>query len=80
MNAKDQVLGVVTKTTTTITTTASKISTTITKTATTVTVVFDKEKKAKAMFVLKTQGKTLSQAVREMTDKLAEEFDKKNSK
>ena len=40
----------------------------------------DKEKKAKAMFVLKTQGKTLSQAVREMTDKLAEEFDKKNSK
>ena len=39
-----------------------------------------KEKKAKAMFVLKTQGKTLSQAVREMTDKLAEEFDKKNSK
>ena len=38
------------------------------------------EKKAKAMFVLKTQGKTLSQAVREMTDKLAEEFDKKNSK
>lgn len=40
----------------------------------------DKEKKAKAMFALKTQGKTLSQAVREMTDKLAEEFDKKNSK
>ena len=38
----------------------------------------DKEKKAK--FILKTQGKTLSQAVREMTDKLAEEFDKKNSK
>ena len=38
------------------------------------------EKKAKAIFVLKTQGKTLSQAVREMTDKLAEEFNKKNSK
>lgn len=38
------------------------------------------ETKKKAMFVLKTQGKTLSQAVREMTDKLAEEFDKKNSK
>ena len=38
------------------------------------------EKKAKAIFMLKTQGKTLSQAVREMTDKLAEEFDKKNSK
>ena len=38
------------------------------------------EKKAKAIFVLKTQGKTLSQAVREMTDKLADEFDKKNNK
>lgn len=38
------------------------------------------ETKKKAMFVLKCQGKTLSQAVREMTDKLAEEFDKKNSK
>lgn len=37
----------------------------------------DKEKKVKAIFVLKTKGKTLSQAVREMTDKLAEEFDKK---
>ena len=40
----------------------------------------DKEKKVKAIFVLKTKGKTLSQAVREMTEKLAEEFDKKNSK
>lgn len=40
----------------------------------------DKEKKVKAIFILKTKGKTLSQAVREMTDKLAEEFDKKNSK
>ena len=37
----------------------------------------DKEKKVKAIFILKTKGKTLSQAVREMTDKLAEEFDKK---
>ena len=40
----------------------------------------DKEKKVKAIFILKTKGKTLSQAVREMTDKLAEEFDKKNNK
>lgn len=35
----------------------------------------DKEKKTKAVFVLKTKGKTLSQAVREMIDSLAKEFD-----
>lgn len=38
------------------------------------------EKKNKAIFILKSQGKTLSQAVREMTEKLAEEYDKKNNK
>lgn len=37
----------------------------------------DKEKKLKAIFVLKAQGKNLSQAVREMLDKFADEFDKK---
>ena len=45
-----------------------------------VNVRVDRRKKAKAIFILKTQGKTLSNAVREMVDKLAEEFDKKNSK
>lgn len=35
----------------------------------------DTEKKAKAMFVLKCKGKKLSQAVREMIDSLAEEYD-----
>lgn len=38
------------------------------------------EKKNKAIFVLKTKGKTLSQAVREMLDKLAKEFDEINEK
>lgn len=38
------------------------------------------ETKKKAMFVLKCKGKTLSQAVREMTERLAEEYDKKNNK
>ena len=40
----------------------------------------DTEKKNKAIFVLKCKGKDLSTAVREMIDKLAEEYDKKNSK
>lgn len=40
----------------------------------------DKQKKAKAQFILKCKGKDLSMAVREMIDKLAEEYDKKNSK
>lgn len=40
----------------------------------------DTENKAKALFVLQTKGKTLSDAVREMVDSLAEEFDKKYSK
>lgn len=35
----------------------------------------DPEKRAKALFVLKCQGKNLSVAVREMIDKYAEEFD-----
>lgn len=37
-------------------------------------------KKAKAMFVLQSKGKNLSDAVREMVDKLAKEFDEKYSK
>ena len=40
----------------------------------------DAEKKLKASFVLKCKGKDLSMAVREMIDKLSEEYDKKNSK
>lgn len=40
----------------------------------------DREKKRKAMFILQTQGKNLSQAVREMIDGYAAEFDKKISK
>ena len=36
------------------------------------------EIKRKAMFVLKSKGKTLTQAVRDMCDKLASEFDEKN--
>ncbi len=36
------------------------------------------EAKRKAMFVLKSQGKDLSVAVRELCDKLAKEFDKMN--
>ena len=38
----------------------------------------DEIKKSKAVFVLKTKGKNLSEAVREMVDKLADEFDKMN--
>jgi hypothetical protein len=38
------------------------------------------EAKAKAMFILKCKGKTLSQEIRDMIDRYAEEFDKKNSK
>lgn len=40
----------------------------------------DVMKKAKAMFILKCQGKDLSKAVREMIDDLAEEYDKMNNK
>ena len=40
----------------------------------------DKEKKEKASFVLRTQGKDLTKAVRKMIDELADEFDKKNNK
>lgn len=35
------------------------------------------ENKSKAVFVLKTKGKTLTDAVREMTEQLAKEFDEK---
>lgn len=35
----------------------------------------DSEQKRKAIFVLRTQGKNLSTAVKEMTAKLAKEFD-----
>lgn len=37
----------------------------------------DTEKKNKALFVLKCKGSNLSQAVREMVDKLAKEYDEK---
>lgn len=40
----------------------------------------NEEKKNKAIFVLSTKGKNLSDEVRKMIDKLAEEFDKKNSR
>lgn len=42
----------------------------------------DKEKVIKANFVLKCKGKDLSKAVREMIDKIANEYDEmqKNSK
>ena len=39
-------------------------------------VLVDKDKKLKASFVLKTKGKDLSTAVREMLDKYAREYDK----
>lgn len=45
-----------------------------------VQVRIDEEIKQKAIFVLKCKGKTLSQAVREMTENLAKEYDKKNSR
>ena len=35
----------------------------------------DSDKKRKCLFVLKTKGKTLSEAVREMIEKHAKEFD-----
>ena len=38
-------------------------------------VLVDKDKKLKASFVLKTKGKDLSTAVREMLDKYAKEYD-----
>ena len=38
----------------------------------------DKEAKRKAMFVLRSKGKDLSTAVREMCDKYAKEFDEMN--
>lgn len=40
----------------------------------------DEEKKIKAIFVLKTKGKDLSKAVREMIDNLAKEYDEMNKK
>lgn len=38
----------------------------------------DEEKKRKTVFVLNAQGKDLSKAVREMTEKLAKEYDEMN--
>ena len=38
----------------------------------------DPEKKRKAVFVLKCKGQNLSEAVREMTEQLAKEFDEMN--
>lgn len=38
-------------------------------------VLVDKDKKLKASFVLKSKGKDLSTAVREMLDKYAQEYD-----
>ena len=43
-------------------------------------VLVDKDKKLKASFVLKTKGKDLSTAVREMLDKYAKEYKKKKKK
>ena len=46
---------------------------------TAITIRVSAEKKKKAKYVLDTRGETLSQAIREMIDNLAKEFDKKNS-
>lgn len=43
-------------------------------------VLVEREKKRKTIFVLSTKGKDLSQAVREMLDKYAEEFDEMQKK
>ena len=43
-------------------------------------VLVDKDVKLKASFVLKTKGKDLSTAVREMLDKYAKEYDKMQKK
>jgi len=43
-------------------------------------VLVDKDKKLKASFVLKTKGKDLSTAVREMLDKYAKEYDEMQKK
>lgn len=40
----------------------------------------DGEQKRKAMFVLKCRGTDLSKEIKKLVSKLAEEFDKKNSK
>lgn len=45
-----------------------------------INVAVDKEKKLKANFVLKSQGETLSTAVRKMVDDLVKEYDEMNSK
>ena len=43
-------------------------------------VLVDKDVKLKASYVLKTKGKDLSTAVREMLDKYAKEYDKMQKK
>lgn len=42
--------------------------------------LIDEETKRKASFVLKCKGKNISEAVRELLEKYAEEFDKKYGK
>lgn len=43
-----------------------------------INVAVDKEKKLKANFVLKSQGKSLSSAVRDLVDELVQEYEKMN--
>lgn len=43
-------------------------------------ILVNSEKKRKTIFYLSTKGKDLSQAVREMLDKYADEFDKMQQK
>lgn len=43
-------------------------------------VLVDKDKKLKASFVLKSKGKDLSTAVRELVDELAKEYDEMQKK
>lgn len=46
---------------------------------TAITIRVSEEKKKKAKYILDTQGKTLSGALREVIYKLADEFDEKNN-
>lgn len=43
-------------------------------------ILVERDKKIKAGFVLKCKGKNLTEAVREMIDKYAEEYDKMQNK
>jgi hypothetical protein len=44
-----------------------------------VNVIVNEENKRKAVFILKAKGKTLTDMVNEQIEKLAKEFDQKNS-